>query len=501
MAIGKVNAYATVEGPKVDFGDIALNAQKIQQADLDRMKSMIPEEKKSDFKIKDLDTGIKKTGNGGYDQTLTSYLDEKLLQNLEIDKEAERMGRYTPELIAKKQKLQNEVTGLKGLAEKFTTDTIEFSKKLEEGKLSSVDESRFNIIEDIAAKRNLEILTDDSGNTVFKVRMVGDDGSFLSDSDGKPLYKTFNDRGVARDSITKYELENGALFGNSIKELDREKTIGAIQNNLKLRTEEKDPNGTVSRIRTYLNDDDYDVVNDKVNGVLNNYDNLASYLYSLDREKYATPKTMEQYKKDGDFELASNAMRKSVLAGLGFQDKEQRVKPNVTNVNLGKEDKTNYVSPIASEKIVTYRKDGKVKGRRAKGYMLSVNQNDDNIFVGSQKAQLEGVGYDNDSKRFYISYFAKVGENKKVDGGSESTSVSETRYLPLNGKAAKVSVANTIIPKLSFQDENGNIRKYKDVGELIEAIKRADPNGKYFGSGEAKKTTTNKKAATGGKVR
>lgn len=339
MAIGKVNAYATVEGPKVDFGDIALNAQKIQQADLDRMKSMIPEEKKSDFKIKDLDTGIKKTGNGGYDQTLTSFLADTLSENLEIDKEAERVGRYTPELIAKKQKLQNEVTGLKGLAEKFTTDTIDFSKKLEEGKLSSVDESRFDIIEDIAAKRNLEILKDDSGNTVFKVRMVGDDGSFLSDSEGKPLYKTFNDRGVARDSITKYELENGALFGNSIKELDRAKTIGAIQNNLKLRTEVRDPKGTLITTKTFLSDEDEASLNNQINGVLSNYDNLASYLYSLDREKYATPKTMEQYKKDGDIDFAVKAMSDSVKAGLGFQTKEDRVRPNVTNINLGDDNK------------------------------------------------------------------------------------------------------------------------------------------------------------------
>jgi hypothetical protein len=251
---------------------------------------------------------------------------------------------------------------------------------------------------------------------------------------------------------------------------------------------------------TFLTDEDKNYVENAVNGVLeSNYDNLSSYLYSLDREKYSTPKTMEQYAKDGDIEFAKKAMKQGVLAGLGFQDKEDRLKPPVTNINLGKDDKTNYVSPIASEKIATYRKGDKKQGERAIGYMLSVNQNDDNIFVGSQKAQLEGIGYDNLSKRFYISYYAKVGENKKVNGGSESTSTSETRYLPLNGKGAKVSIANTIIPKLSFQDENGNVRRYKDVSEIIQAIKRADPNGKYFGGTSNEKT--NKKTTTGGNIR
>lgn len=323
MAIGKAGAYATVEGPKVDFGDIALNAQKIQQADLDRMKSMIPEKEKSDFKVKDFDAGVKKTGNGGYDQTITSHIDDVLVENLAIDNEAQSLGRYTPELMARKQKLQNEVTSLKGLAEKFTADAIVFSKDLSDGKLSSVDKSRFDIFEDIAAKRNLEISKDNDGNTVFKVRMVDGKGNYLSDDKGNKLFKKFNDRGVERDTISKYELENGSLFGNTIKELDRTKTIDQIQNNIQLRTTVTDRNG-VSRTVKDLSADDYSYINSSINGVLSNYDNLASYLYSLDRDKYANPKTLEQYKKDGDIDFAANQMKKGILAGLGFEVKEQK---------------------------------------------------------------------------------------------------------------------------------------------------------------------------------
>jgi hypothetical protein len=482
MAIGKVNAYATVEGPKVDFGDIALNAQKIQQADLDRMKSMIPEEKKSDFKIKDLDTGIKKTGNGGYDQTLTSFLADTLSENLEIDKEAERVGRYTPELIAKKQKLQNEVTGLKGLAEKFTTDTIDFSKKLEEGKLSSVDESRFDIIEDIAAKRNLEILKDDSGNTVFKVRMVGDDGSFLSDSEGKPLYKTFNDRGVARDSITKYELENGALFGNSIKELDRAKTIGAIQNNLKLRTEVRDPKGTLITTKTFLSDEDEASLNNQINGVLSNYDNLASYLYSLDREKYATPKTMEQYKKDGDIDFAVKAMNDSVKAGLGFQNKEDRTKPSVTNIRVDGDKKPSNLPKATDRAYVQVWRDSKGAQRKdiSPATVFSINRGSSVKALG-ETAAANVIGRENSGQRRYFIQLRPI-STETVSGGGSS-------------KSKKTSLAKEFLFFNSDADDANDVLSYiinPSTGKYFEDTEEARD---YIDSvmPKSKKTTTSRK--------
>lgn len=303
MAIGKAGAYATVEGPKVDFGDIALNAQKIQQADLDRMKDMIPKAEKSDFKIKDLDTSVNKTGNGGWDYAASNFVADIINENKEVNEQAEAIGRYTPELIAKRQKLESQITGLKSTADKFTNDSENWAKSLNEGKFSSVDKNRFEIAEDIALRKGVEMFRDENGITVFKVRMMKD-GAALSDNEGKPLYKEFNDRGVKKNTITKDELDSGLFFNNTIKELDRTKTIGEIQNNLKLRTEVKDKTGKFSTTKTFLTDEDYGYVDNAISGVLSNYDNLASYLYSLDREKYSNPKTMEDYKKDGDVEFA-----------------------------------------------------------------------------------------------------------------------------------------------------------------------------------------------------
>lgn len=494
MAIGKVNAYATVEPPKVDFGDIALNAQKIQQADLDRMKDMIPKQEKNDFKIKELDSGVKKTGNGGYDQTLTSFLDDVLVENLAIDNEAQSLGKYTPELMAKKQKLQNEVVGLKGLAEKFTSDAIEFSKNLSEGKLSTVDKSRFDIVEDIAAKRNLEILKDDNGNTVFKVRMVDADGSFLSDKNNNPLYKKFNDRGVERDYITKYELENGSLFGNSIKELDRAKVIGAIQNNLKLRTEVKDPKGIVISTKTFLNDDDYDAVDSQINGVLNNYDNLSSYLYSLDREKYATPKTMDQYKKDGDFELASNAMKKSVLAGLGFQNKEDRAKPTI--IKVGGDGKKPSILPKATNKayVQTWTNTKGVQRKDiAPATVFSINRGSSIKALG-ETAAANVIGRENSGKRRYFIQLRPIATEGISGGGtskSKKTSL-EKEFLFFDTDADD---ANDVLSYVINPQTGEYFNNTEEAREYIDSVM---PKGSVK---KASSVKTNKSTITKGNIR
>jgi hypothetical protein len=54
MAIGKVNAYATVQAPNVDFGEIALNAQKFQEADIERQKELKVAQLKAE-KVKPID--------------------------------------------------------------------------------------------------------------------------------------------------------------------------------------------------------------------------------------------------------------------------------------------------------------------------------------------------------------------------------------------------------------------------------------------------------------
>lgn len=464
MAIGKVNAYATVEAPKVDFGEIALNAQKIQQADLERMKDMIPKKEKNDFKINNIEGGFTKTGNGGYDQSMTNLVNKLTDRNLLINKEAESIGRYTPELAAEQQKIQNTLKGLDIVAKKFTEDATVFAKDSKEGKFSSIDKSRFDIFEDIAQKRNLEVEEDEDGDIIFKVRATDADGKFLLDSNGNPVYKKFNDRGVERDTISKYELENGSLFGNSIKELDRTKTIGEIQNNLKLRTSVVDANGTLTRTRTFLTDDDNGYIDNAVNGVLSNYDNLSSYLYSLDREKYSTPKTMEQYKQDGDIEIAKKAMKNGVLAGLGFENKEDRTKPAVTKIDLGgKGEEDAY---LMADGITYEQRTGKDKKTYQTGITIPIYDNKIKFGYNGKKTQLNDVRFDYTKKQVNITLFVPSSESSRGEEGvSSSTGKGRLVTVSVAGPGTRADFGSKVAKYLGVGNDNNDLLNY--VGSLI----------------------------------
>ena len=74
MAIGKTNAFATVTAPKVDFGEVALNAQKFQQeADEKRLAKAAAKPKEKE---------VKPLVNW-------AWLDRKFNDAVPIDKEAE----------------------------------------------------------------------------------------------------------------------------------------------------------------------------------------------------------------------------------------------------------------------------------------------------------------------------------------------------------------------------------------------------------------------------
>lgn len=77
MAIGKVNAFASVTAPQVDFGSVALNAQKFQQAaDDEKLKMAISFKKAKDVKVESWDLKGESTGHGGLDDTNSSILAE-----------------------------------------------------------------------------------------------------------------------------------------------------------------------------------------------------------------------------------------------------------------------------------------------------------------------------------------------------------------------------------------------------------------------------------------
>lgn len=486
MAIGKAGAYATVTAPNVDFGKIALNAQQAQQADFEMIKSMIPKpEKREELKLEKFDADVQKTGNGGYDQSITKYVDDALVENLEIDKEAERLGRYTPELLNKKQKLQNRVKGFNNTATKFTNDSISFSKDLTEGKYSNVDNSRFGFSQDIAAKRNLELAKGENGETLFKVRDVDPvSGAFLL-KDGKPVYKKFNDRGVERDYVTEYELENGSFFNNSIKQIDTIALTKKMQDIIAPETLTTDVGGVSKRTKTTISKGSAETINGLVDGVFSTQDNVASYLYERDPKKYSNPKTMEQYEKDGDLKFAKEEFKKGVYAGFGLKDITDNTKPNVTNVNVGApKDPSKLPTPSAKAYTQTWKNaKGVQRDDIAKSTVFSINRGSSVKALGETAGANVFGREDDGAKRYFIQVRpteTQSARDGKVSGSRKISTTKEFLFFDSDADDANDVLSFIINPSTgAYFTDTEEAKEYIDSKMIKKQGKaKASPKGK-----------------------
>jgi hypothetical protein len=507
MAIGKENAYATVTAPEVNFGDIGTNAQKFQSASLDRLKDMIPkQEKKKDFKIEGVTGGTERSSNGGYDQSVIMMANELKDENYLIDKQAELEGYYSPELTAKKQKVQSALQSLDSVTKIFSQNAQNWAKDSNDGKFSDVDKSRFDYLQKISNKRNVEISRDENGEMIFKVRKTDEEGNFLSDKETKqPLYETFNDKGSNRDYVSKYEMDNGSLFTNTIKNTKVDDAVAKLSGNIKLSTETTDPTGVRKKTITFLSDEQKKGLDKNIKAYLSDYDNLVNVLYETQDEKYSRPKSMAQYQKDGDVDVALKAMKARINGNLGYSALDVADSPKIT-INNGKKDEENAY--LINKTTV---KQKEFNGKKwSYGYELPISQTSDKIKFGGIPVQIKSTGYDRDSNRFYIAYSVSesqskseaVKENKEKNIGKGSNGISskssDVRYVWLNGKGANVT--NGEILSRNIKNLNGD--NYTNIEDLISDIKQKDPKGMFFGGKDKGTTKQNKKATiTGGDIR
>lgn len=489
MAIGKVDAYATVESPNINFGDIAVNAQKFQTAGLDRVKDMIPKETKKDsVKPQSYDAVNSNIGT-------VENLAFKLVQ------EAKDKNYYALEDgdYVTASRADNTVKTINAVKTSLSTKASELSKDM--NNISGIDEDRIDLYTTLVSGRGTDGTISENGDMSLWALEQDDLGNVSIGEDGKPIKKKFRDsKGNELSEMSSYYIINqlGSDFIRK-QDVDKETEIFAKATGM---AETSVENGTVTTKIKQVTEESLKSLDASIMSRLK-----SDKKYMMDIWYQSNPEKNKEKKKEyseDDYKEAQKFLKNETRRRFDSSYTQSVDEPNVTNISLGKDDKNNYVSPIASEDIVDYTKGGKKIAERAVGYKLSVNQNDNNIFVGSNKAQLEGVGYDNLSKRFYISYYSKVSENEKTSAtSSESRAKTEVKKIYLNGSGANVSLANTIVPKLSFQDENGNLRRYSNTKEIISAIKKADPNGKYFGGKKvaAKKQINKQTTVKGGNIR
>lgn len=333
MAIGKVNAYATIQAPNVDFGEVALNAQKFQEADLERQKELklaqLKAEKPKPFVFKPEvlkeDSGLD-FFNISQRQTVADTMQEYYDLSLKNEK-GELGAEGGAKLYALQQNIQNADQALKSVGGHFK----EYIKGVKDH--SGAFKENENYIQGFTANNGQNVIrtNDSNGNPYFQQVEIDDTTKKTKvGEDGKPIIKKFIDKyGVERDGWGYADILSGKAF-EPLNAFDDQKFATDVAKLVSPYKTGSDT-GITKIVRETLTPSNITTINTMIETqVLNNREHLADVLYKLDPVKYKNPKA--DYTKE-DREFAKLGMEKSIYGGIGLS--------SVKDVNLDQLNKEN----------------------------------------------------------------------------------------------------------------------------------------------------------------
>lgn len=324
MAIGHSGgAFATVEAPKVDFGEIALNAQKFQAQDQEMIKSLIPKEKE----VKPYEfTPQKVTETSGLNFFNTSIVDKLSNDSIELrdldylNKQgklrSDQVARYT-ELMNGGANVSATLKAVNGIFSKYTEGIANQS-----GVFKSTADYLKGYTENNG--KNVIVATDkQTGVPYFQQALIVDGKPVIDEKTGKPKIRIFVDsKGVERDGWSYDKILSGEAF-TPINKFDMLANSGKIISQIKLKETGSDT-GVIKNIQSVITGENKTAIESYIKTtMLDNNDVLADTLYSIDPVKYANPKSSYSAEEK---ELVAAEGRKQIYGGLGVK--------NVTDVNL-----------------------------------------------------------------------------------------------------------------------------------------------------------------------
>jgi hypothetical protein len=465
MAIGKAGAYATVEGPKVDFGDIALNAQKIQQADLDRAKSMIPEKQK-EREVSPYEAQVSSSGVGAFDYTINNLVKK----SVDVANQARQTGDN-----ATFSRADMAVKTYKNSTEIAKEGYKYFTERLREGKVSGLDKDKIENVLSLNDVSSVVAEVSDEGEVLFSFldKEKNEDGTV------KTKKVRFGDKYV--DKINANDISN---FMTDVLEpvdvLTEAKKFAQNTGANKTSVE----NGNVTVAKTEYTKENLDLLRDSISSkIKSDTDFFEDVWYQSNPSKNNVRKLPSEYTEE-DYKQAEDFLYDQTRRNFDSSYTKSVDEPTRITINNGKTEDNNYVTNNAA--IVK----GKLGGKQTNlGYVLSIQSNK-KVNIGGVDSTVQGAGYDKNSNRFYISYYTPVSYGESGGGTSTSSKRRELQFIWLNGEESDVSLANTVIPNLNRKDSKGNIISYSDVGELITDIKSRDPKGMFFSPKKTSKKLT-----------
>lgn len=483
MAIGKAGAYATVEGPKVDFGDIALNAQKIQQADLDRMKDMIPKaEKEKEKEIKPLSIDEKTSTLGTFEDTSYKVAESAREGYYQAMKSGDPITASRFETVIKRLNVSKEII-------KAGSDS--FLKDFSEGKISGIESSKVETINNFRDRRNATGGVSANGTLYMQIFDKNENGDILM-QDGKPVLKKIRVGDKLVNEITEDQLATYLVdYVKSNNILEESKKFAETTGAKKI----SDENGNVTIAKTEYTKQNLDLLKESISSKLkSDRKYFEDVWYQSNPSKNNFRKMPSEYTEE-DYKEAENFLYNQTRRNFDTSYSKSYDEPKDTGNGNGDGDKD---SPYLSPKVSVKQK--KIKGVTSNyGYEIPVIQKTDKVKFGGVPVQIKSTGYDKDSKRFYIAYSVSTSESessklkpdpkdKTSTGGNKniSTKGSSVRYVWLNGEGANVT--NGEILASNIKDLNGV--NYNSVDDLITDIKTKDPKGMFFSNTSKGKGTS-----------
>ena len=368
MAIGKVNAYATVQAPNVDFGDIALNAQKFQDADIEKQKEL----KVAQLKAKE----IKPIEYGANGEVIPSGLK---VYDLAVNK-------LTETAIQRKNDLYNKATSLGGVGFLSPEEQSEYyrvpdliktltetnkqvganAKLLVEnvGKKSGVMQSKLDLLgHGFDNQEDAEPIYS-NGSYMFKFPEIevtnnpttGEaERRFVLDGNGKKVYKKFYNRdGTQTDAISQSEMQNGKAY-DVMDSYDPNEDAKKIQATI-VGNEVGTDNGYKKVSNLYYGDDRVKTaIDSSINSLVSDRDKRVNVLYNYyqahkndknlseqdkaNLERYSHPMLEKEY-TDKDKNIARGEYENIIFGKFGRKHTED---VSQTAIDRGQEqEKYNY---------------------------------------------------------------------------------------------------------------------------------------------------------------
>jgi len=507
MAIGKVDAYATVQAPNVDFGDIAVNAQKFQGDLLDKMRAdKAAQLKAKEYKPVDLiNLDPANIANGTINGNWNNLIKNSFVTINELNQIRTKRNLTNEEFTT----FQNAMNGAKTLKERsplineglkslpdiiknssvVSKDVSDFGQNLATGQgiqsSWTVPHDDMNVY--VWARDKDNNLIPEPGNDYggYKISTYQDDNG-----KDKPLVITTNDIATGRFKSMFYQKNDI----NKITEEDA-KTIGIF--------ETSDEKGNVTVSQKIITPENQKTLLDNIKLRTESNKFVGDMLNQLDYDpkdpnKYARIPQGGYSQEQKDF-VAEKLLDKT-MSRFGLSYKKSLDEPTRITINNGGPKKllpTISTKPLV-QTITHYDKipEGSKAGVKAPAayketmYMLPISRGQ-KIDVSGVDSNVEGIGKslskDGKTTRYFLKYTPTINQSISAEGGTEESPAKQTvggkfkskpEYLYLDKNADEfMNVASQFVNP----ETNEFFNNYSEVTSYLEKkLKGFKPSKQQF---------------------